>query len=163
MTRAYVGLGANLGDASATLEAASDALAHLPGTRLLTRSSLYISAPIDAAGPDFVNAVAALDTTLEAYTLLLELQEIERRHGRQRPYRNAPRTLDLDLLLFGDACIASSALTVPHPRMTQRAFVVLPLAEIAPDLRLPDGRTIASLLPAVAEQRLTRIASGPAT
>jgi len=161
MTRAYVGLGANLGDAPATLEAASDALAHLPGTRLLSRSSLYISAPIDAAGPDFVNAVVALDTTLEAHALLLELQEIERSHGRQRPYRNAPRTLDLDLLLFGDTCIADNALTVPHPRMTQRAFVLLPLAEIAPDLRLPDGRTIASLLPALAGQKLTRIPPGP--
>ena len=158
MTRAYVGLGANLGDAPATLEAACDAMAHLPGTRLITRSSLYVSAPIDAAGADFVNAVAALDTTLGALALLTELQGIERSHGRERPYRNAPRTLDLDLLLFGDACIASCALTVPHPRMAQRAFVLLPLAEIAPHLRLPDGCSIASLLPAVVAQRLTRVA-----
>jgi len=161
MTRAYVGLGANLGDASATIEAACDALARLPGTRLMARSSLYVSAPIDATGPDFVNAVAALDTVLEAHTLMLELQAIERSHGRERPYRNAPRTLDLDLLLYGDACIAGSALTVPHPRMTQRAFVLLPLAEIAADLRLPDGRAIANLLPALADQRLTRIAPAP--
>ncbi len=161
MTRAYVGLGANLGDAAATIEAAYEALACLPGTRLAARSSLYLSAPLEAAGPDFVNAVAALETALAAHTLLNELQEIERRHGRVRPYRNAPRTLDLDLLLFGDACFASSALTVPHPRMTQRAFVVLPLAEIAPDLRLPDGRTVASLMPALAGQQLTRIPPGP--
>lgn len=161
MTRAYVGLGANLGDAAATLEAACDALARLPGTRLATRSSLYASAPMDATGPDFVNAVAALETTLAPHALLAELQEIEGRHGRERPYRNAPRTLDLDLLLFGDESIEDDALTVPHPRMTQRAFVLLPLAEIAPQLRLPDGRTIANLLPAVADQRLTRIPPGP--
>ena len=161
MTRAYVGLGANLGDAAATLEAACDAMARLPGTRLATRSSLYASAPMDATGPDFVNAVAALETTLAAHALLAELQKIERSHGRERPYRNAPRTLDLDLLLFGDTCIADSALTVPHPRMTQRAFVLLPLAEIAPQLRLPDGRAIASLLPALADQQLARIPPGP--
>ena len=157
MTHAFVGLGANLGDARATVQAALDALARLPGTCLTARSSLYVSAPIDTAGADFVNAVAALDTTLGAHALLTELQGIERSHGRERPYRNAPRTLDLDLLLFGDACIASCALTVPHPRMAQRAFVLLPLAEIAPHLRLPDGCTIASLLPAVVDQRLTRV------
>lgn len=161
MTRVYVGLGANLGDAAATIEAASDALAHLPATRLAARSSLYRSAPMQAAGPDFVNAVAALDTTLSAHALLRALQEIERSHGRERPYRNAPRTLDLDLLLFGDACFADSALTVPHPRMTQRAFVLQPLAEIAPELRLPDGRAVASLLPALAGQRLTRMPLRP--
>lgn len=161
MTLAYVGLGANLGDAAATLEAACDAMARLPGTRLATRSSLYVSAPMDATGPDFFNAVAALETTLAAHALLAELQKIERRHGRERPYRNAPRTLDLDLLLFGDASIADSALTVPHPRMAQRAFVLQPLAEIAPQLRLPDGRAIANLLPALADQRLTRIAPEP--
>ena len=161
MTHAFVGLGANLGDARATVEAALEALARLPATRLIARSSLYVSAPLDATGADFVNAVAALDTELEARTLLTELQGIERSHGRERPYRNAPRTLDLDLLLFGDDCVADNALTVPHPRLAQRAFVLLPLAEIAPHLRLPDGRTIASLTPAVADQRLNRIAPGP--
>ena len=161
MTHAFVGLGANLGDARATVEAALEALARLPATRLIARSSLYVSAPLDATGADFVNAVAALDTELEARTLLTELQGIERSHGRERPYRNAPRTLDLDLLLFGDACFADSALTVPHPRMTQRAFVLQPLAEIAPELRLPDGRAVASLLPALAGQRLTRMPLRP--
>ena len=154
MPRVYVGLGANLGDPRAALEAAFAALAKLPATTLVARSSLYASAPVDAAGPDFQNAVAALDTTLDASALLAALQAIELAHGRERPYRNAPRTLDLDLLLYGDQRIGSAALTVPHPRMRERAFVLLPLTELAPDLVLPDGTSIASLLPAVGAQRI---------
>ena len=154
MTRVYVGLGANLGDPRAALEAAFAALAKLPATTLVARSSLYASAPVDADGPDFQNAVAALDTALDAPALLAALQAIELAHGRERPYRNAPRTLDLDLLLYGDQHISSAALTVPHPRMRARAFVLLPLVELAPDLALPDGTTITSLLPAVDAQRI---------
>ena len=148
---AYVALGANLGDAAAVVASAIDALNRLPDTRLEARSHLYRSAPVDAQGPDFINAVAAVSTRLTAPDLLLALQQLEQRAGRERPYRNAPRTLDLDLLLYGDARIDSPSLTVPHPRMMERAFVLIPLAEIAPDL-VP-----AAALAAVAGQRIERL------
>ena len=148
---AYVALGANLGEAAAVVTSAIDALNRLPDTRLEARSRLYRSAPVDAQGPDFINAVAAVSTRLTAPDLLLALQQLEQRAGRERPYRNAPRTLDLDLLLYGDARIDSPSLTVPHPRMMERAFVLIPLAEIAPDL-VP-----AAALAAVAGQRIERL------
>ena len=129
---AYIALGANLGDAPATLRAAVAALDEVPDTRVLACSRLWRSAPVDASGPDFINAVAALETSLTAPALLGELLALETRFGRQRPYHHAPRTLDLDLLLYGGARVASPQLTVPHPRMWQRAFVLRPLAEIAP-------------------------------
>ena len=128
---AYIGIGANLGDAQQAVRQAIDDLAHVPGVQLLTASSLYRTAPIDSSGPDYINAVVALQTTLSAPDLLLRLQALENGAGRERPYRNAPRTLDLDLLLYGDACIQSEHLVVPHPRMWQRAFVLLPLSEIS--------------------------------
>jgi 2-amino-4-hydroxy-6-hydroxymethyldihydropteridine diphosphokinase len=159
--RAHVGLGANLGDAAGSVESAIVALAALPGTHLTARSSLYASAPLDAGGPDFVNAVAAIDTTLRPQALLSHLQAIEAAHGRERTYRNAPRTLDLDLLLFGDIVDADPHLTLPHPRMTARAFVLLPLAEIAPDLQLPDGTPVATLLQALRGQRIARLEPRP--
>ena len=134
---AYVGLGANLGDPLAALRQAIEGLDQLPGTRVTARSSFYRSAPVEATGPDFVNAVAALATALTAPELLAELQQLELAAGRERPWRNAPRTLDLDLLLYGSARIGSAALTVPHPRMASRAFVLVPLAEIAPSLVTP--------------------------
>ncbi len=132
MTLAFVGLGANLGDARATVHRAIQALAALPQVRLTARSSLYRSAPVDASGPDFINAVVALETMLSPEALLAEMQRIEQEAGRERPYRNAPRTLDLDLLHHGDARLDTPALTLPHPRLAERAFVLLPLAEIAP-------------------------------
>jgi 2-amino-4-hydroxy-6-hydroxymethyldihydropteridine diphosphokinase len=135
--RIFVGLGANLGDATATVRAALQALDEMPGTRCVARSSLYRSAPIDAQGADYINAVAQLQTELSPAALLEALQAIEARFGRERPYRNAPRTLDLDLLLYGQRRIVTPLLTVPHPRMHERAFVLVPLAEIAPDLALP--------------------------
>ncbi len=156
-TVAYIGLGANLGDARAALDSARAALDALPGTRLVSASSLYRSAPIDARGPDFLNAVVRLETRLDAPALLAGLQGIEAAHGRERPYRNAPRRLDLDLLLYGDAVIASPTLTVPHPRLHERAFVLVPLAELAPTLRLPGRGAIAALLPDVAGQRIDRL------
>ena len=131
--RATIALGANLGDSAHTLRAAVSAMAALPLTQLVRASSLYRSAPVAASGPDFINAVALIDTQLSAPQLLAQLQAIEQDFGRQRSTRNAPRTLDLDLLLYGSAQIYSPALTVPHPRMYQRAFVLLPLAEIAPE------------------------------
>lgn len=132
--RIFVGLGANLGDATATVQAAFDALDALPGTHCVARSSLYRTAPVDAAGPDYINAVAELRSMLEPELLLAALQAVEARFGRERPYRHAPRALDLDLLLYGVRRIATPTLTLPHPRLHERAFVVTPLAEIAPDL-----------------------------
>lgn len=148
---AYIGLGANLGDARAALQEAVRALRALDGGESLTLSSLYSSAPIDSSGPDYLNAVACLPTRLSAPDLLRALQRIENAAGRERPYRNAPRTLDLDLLLYGDACIDSPDLTVPHPRMFQRAFVLLPLAELAPQWVPP------AALQAAADQVLFRL------
>ncbi len=130
--RAFVALGANLGDAAATVQRALQILGDTPGLRLVKASSLYRTAPVDATGPDFINAVAEVVTTLTAPDLLEALQAIEAAEGRERPYRNAPRTLDLDVLLYGDARIDSPRLTVPHPRMHERAFVLVPLAEVAP-------------------------------
>ena len=131
---AYIGIGANLGDAPQAVRKALKDLGHVPGIQLLTASSLYRTAPIDSSGPDYINAVAAVQTTLAAPDLLLRLQALENGAGRERPYHNAPRTLDLDLLLYGHARIVSAKLTVPHPRMWERAFVVMPLAELAPGL-----------------------------
>ncbi|MDQ7973632.1 MAG: 2-amino-4-hydroxy-6-hydroxymethyldihydropteridine diphosphokinase [Rhodocyclaceae bacterium] len=148
---AYVGIGGNLGDAQVTVRRAIAALGQLPGTRRVACSSLYRSAPVDAGGPDFINAVAALETTLTAPALLAALQRIEQAEGRERPYRNAPRTLDLDLLLYGDGRIDSTALVVPHPRMQARAFVLQPLAEIAP------ARVSDAALAAVAGQAIERL------
>lgn len=147
---AYVALGANLGDAAQTLRDALQRLDHTPGIRLLTASSFYRTAPIDSSGPDYLNAVAEVATTLTAPSLLAALQAIENAAGRERPYRNAPRTLDLDLLLYGDGRIESPHLTVPHPRMWERAFVLVPLAEIAPD------RVTDAMLRAVADQTIQR-------
>ncbi|MBG9387807.1 2-amino-4-hydroxy-6-hydroxymethyldihydropteridine diphosphokinase [Caenimonas aquaedulcis] len=148
---AYVALGANLGDAARAVRDAFDALSRMPGTSLVRRSSLYRTAPLDSSGPDYINAVAQVSTQLGAHELLAQLQAIEARAGRERPYRNAPRTLDLDLLLYGDSRIATGTLEVPHPRMWERAFVLMPLREIAPDRVTPDQ------LAAVAGQGVTRL------
>lgn len=136
---AYIGLGANLGAPKTTLVAASDALGQLPDTRRIALSPFYRSAPVQASGPDYVNAVAALATSLDPFALLAALQQLEQQFGRVRSYVNAPRTLDLDLLLYDEQHISSPTLTVPHPRMHERAFVLRPLADIAPDLLLPQG------------------------
>lgn len=130
----YIGLGANLGDAAGTLQQAIQALQHVSGLCLLRVSSLYRSAPQQAEGPDFTNAVACVNCSLDPIELLSALQAIEQAFGRERPYRNSPRTLDLDLLLYGSARIDSLRLQVPHPRMLERAFVLAPLAQIAPEL-----------------------------
>lgn len=136
---AFVALGANLGDALGAVRTAMDAIDGLPVTRVVRRSSLYRSAPVDSSGPPYINAVVEVATALTAPALLQELKAVENRAGRVRPYRNAPRTLDLDILLFGTASITSASLTVPHPRMDGRAFVLLPLAEIAPHQVAPDA------------------------
>jgi len=154
---AYVGLGANLGDAAASVRAALARLARLPDTRLLAESSLFASAPIDADGDDYVNAVAQLDTRLDAARLLAELQAIEQEFGRQRPYRNAPRTLDLDLLLYGTERISSDTLTVPHPRLTGRAFALLPLLQLDPFIIIPGAGPAHQFAPGVAGQAIRKL------
>ena len=135
--QACVALGANLGDAVQSLRDALAALDAHPAVRVLRTSSFYRTAPVEASGPDFINAVALVATTLTAPGLLAVLQDIEQAAGRLRPYRNAPRTLDLDLLTYGTARIDSPALTVPHPRMMERAFVLVPLHEVLPALVPP--------------------------
>ncbi|MBC7992288.1 MAG: 2-amino-4-hydroxy-6-hydroxymethyldihydropteridine diphosphokinase [Rhizobacter sp.] len=155
---AYVGLGANLGGTVAALRSALLALSLLPGTQIQRTSSFYRTAPIDSHGPDYLNAVAVLQTTLAPDDLLTHLQHIEQAGGRERPYRNAPRTLDLDLLLYGEARLASSTLTVPHPRLHERAFVLVPLAEIAPvGLAIPGRGALRDLLAGVADQAIHKL------
>lgn len=148
---AYVGVGANLGQPLVAVRQAMDDLAVSEGIAVKRRSSLYRSAPLAATGPDFVNAVVEVSTTLSAPALLRRLQQLEQRAGRTRPFVNAPRTLDLDLLLYGDAVMQSAALVLPHPRMQERAFVLVPLAEIAPH------RVSAAQLHAVQCQRIERL------
>lgn len=150
---AYIALGANLGDARAAVAQALRDLDALPRTRCVRVSSLYCSAPIDAGGPDYINAVAELRTALGPYELLTELQRLERTAGRERPYRNAPRTLDLDIILYDDVQLVSPTLILPHPRMHERAFVLVPLAEIAPE------RVTAAQLRAVNGQDINRLSA----
>lgn len=158
MTVAFVGIGSNLEDPRAQVLRALDELAELPGTRVTARSSLYRTAPIGhAAQPDFINAVAAVDTQLSPDALLRELQAIESRHRRKRSFPNAPRTLDLDLLLYGDARIDEPGLSVPHPRMHERAFVLQPLLEIAPQVEIPQRGAASRCLAASADQKVERI------
>lgn len=158
MNTAYVALGANLGDPASTIRAAFGALANLPESRIVRCSSLYRTAPVGiTTQPEFINAVAALATTLAPESLLDALFDIETRFGRQRAEKNGPRTLDLDLLLYNDQFIDLPRLTLPHPRLHLRAFVLYPLAEIAPTLIIPGRGSIASWLPAVAHQGITRL------
>ncbi|QLQ24402.1 MAG: 2-amino-4-hydroxy-6-hydroxymethyldihydropteridine diphosphokinase [Dechloromonas sp.] len=158
MNTAYVALGANIGDPAATVLAAFAALADLPQSRVLRTSSLYRTVPLGLRNqPDFINAAAALETALGADALLDALLAIETRFGRHRRGRNGPRTLDLDLLLHNDSQIDQPRLTVPHPRLHLRAFVLCPLAEIAPDLTIPGRGSVAAWLPAVANQGVVRL------
>ena len=154
---AYIGIGANLGDARAHVEDAFARLPAMPDSRLLARSSLYRSAPIDSSGDDYINAVACVDTGLSAPALLGALHAIELEHGRERPDRNAPRTLDLDILLYGDMLVDLPALHVPHPRMRERAFVLLPLIEIAPDVVIPGRGRASDWLGYVAGQDIVKL------
>jgi 2-amino-4-hydroxy-6-hydroxymethyldihydropteridine diphosphokinase len=155
--RAFIGLGANLGQPQATLRQALAAIAALADTRLVATSRLYRSAPVQAQGPDFVNAVAEIETALEPLALLRALQRIEAAHGRERPYRNAPRTLDLDLLFYGDRVIDEPGLRVPHPRLHERAFVLVPLLELAPGLEHPTLGPLAPWRVSVADQAIAAL------
>ena len=158
---AYVGLGSNLHDPAAQLRAAIEALARLPRSRLVAHSAFYRNPPMGPQGqPDFVNAVAGLLTTLPAAEFLSELQEIEAAHGRRRDGpRWGPRTLDLDLLLHGGLRVDGPGLTLPHPGLGERPFVLIPLLELAPGLRLPGGPRIAQLAAAAGDGGLARLDS----
>ena len=157
--RAYIGLGSNLHSPERQLLAAFDALAASPGVRLTRRSSLYRTAPLGYADqPDFLNAVAEALTTLAPAELLDTLLAIELRHGRVREFANAPRTLDLDILIYGDLQFSDGRLVVPHPRAHQRAFVLLPLLEIAPDCVIPGRGPARELLAKVQDQGVTHVA-----
>jgi 2-amino-4-hydroxy-6-hydroxymethyldihydropteridine diphosphokinase len=156
-TTAYIGIGANLGDAQANVQDAIARLRALPGCTVSAVSSLYRTAPIDSSGDDYINAVACLETELGAEELLQALQGIELAHGRERPYRNAPRTLDLDVLLYGQQEIRTPTLQVPHPRMCERAFVIVPLLEIAGNVTIPGRVPARCYESAVADQAITRL------
>ena len=151
--RAFIGLGANAGDPVTQIEQAFDALLKLPATEGLQRSQLYRTAPWQAHGPDFINAMAQVDTQLSAPELLAHMQRIEQSAGRMRPYHHAPRTLDLDLIFYGQAIIDSPALVLPHPRWRERAFVLRPLSDLAPT------RIMASDWAAVAGQAIMPLAT----
>ena len=154
---AYVGIGANLGDARDTVKRAIAKLSDLPTTRLCAQSSLFRTAPVDADGDDYVNAVACIETALDAHALLHALQAIEAESGRERPYVNAPRTLDLDILLYGDQQIATATLAIPHPRLTQRAFALIPLLQIDPLIAIPGKGPAHQFVSDVAGQAISRI------
>ena len=157
MSVAFIALGANLGDPAATVNAAFAALAGLPQSMLTARSALYRTAPVGILDqPEFVNAAARITTQLAPEALLDELLAIEQRFGRIRAERNGPRTLDLDILLYDDLVIDTPRLTLPHPRLHLRAFVLYPLADVAPHLALPGRGSLAAWLPAVANQGIIR-------
>jgi 2-amino-4-hydroxy-6-hydroxymethyldihydropteridine diphosphokinase len=156
---AYIGLGGNMDEPVGQLRSAMEELGELPASRLVRCSSLYRTEPIGVeAQPDFINAVCALETGLSAQALLDALLDIERRHGRRRNGATGqPRSLDLDLLLYGQQHLAETRLTLPHPRLHERAFVLYPLAEIAPGLIVPGHGTVESLLPACRGQRIEKL------
>jgi 2-amino-4-hydroxy-6-hydroxymethyldihydropteridine diphosphokinase len=158
ITTAYIALGANLSDPRRQIESALKAIAHLPKTTFVRTSSLYRSAPVGyTAQPEFVNAVCEVATGLTPQDLLRQLLEIERQHGRERSFANAPRTLDLDIVLYGSQVIEEPGLIIPHPRMLQRAFVLMPLAEIAPQVQIPNVGAVVDQLAAVAGQSIEKL------
>jgi 2-amino-4-hydroxy-6-hydroxymethyldihydropteridine diphosphokinase len=158
VTLAYIGIGSNLDEPTRHVHLAFEDLGRIPDTRVVKRSSLYRSAPIGYADqPDFVNAVAEIETTLPASRLLAELKDIETRHGRRRSFRNAARTLDLDILLYGELTMNLAHLTLPHPRMHERAFVIRPLYEVAPHASIPGVGTLKDCMEKTAEQIAQRI------
>jgi 2-amino-4-hydroxy-6-hydroxymethyldihydropteridine diphosphokinase len=151
--QAFIALGSNLQDPAAQVRQALQELAMLPDTTLVRASALYCTAPVGYDNqPDFINAAAEISTTLEPLPLLHALLELEQRHGRERPFPNAPRVLDLDLLLYDDLIMQTQELTLPHPRLHERGFVLLPLAEIAPELNIPGQGRVSGLAEACMNQ-----------
>jgi len=158
--QAFIALGSNLQDPAAQVNRAFDELATLPETRLVRRSSLYRTAPVGYDNqPDFINAAAEVETDLEPLALLQALLSLETGFGRERPFPNAPRVLDLDLLLYDDVVMKTPELTLPHPRMHERGFVLYPLAEIAPGIEISGYGPVLSLLPQCADQGVEKLTS----
>jgi 2-amino-4-hydroxy-6-hydroxymethyldihydropteridine diphosphokinase len=158
--RAYIALGSNLDNPVAQVRAGAQALGKLSGTRLVHCSSLYRTAPVGVTDqPDFINAVCAVDTSMPAGVFMRALLDIEQSHGRQRDIPGGPRTLDLDLLLYGDQVCHEPGLTLPHPRLHERAFVLYPLSEIAPGLSIPGHGQVETLLAGCAGQVIERLAA----
>jgi len=157
---AFIALGSNLGDPAGQIRSALRALDKLPDTRLVRQSAFYRNAPEGGlAQPEFVNAVAQIETRIGPRALLDRLLEIERDHGRVRDYPNAPRTLDLDIVLYGDSIVQEPGLTIPHPRMLERVFVLAPLAEIAPDAVVPGKGRVADLAAKLDSSGLVKLAA----
>lgn len=154
---AYIGIGSNLGDAVDNVQRAILRLGKLEDSRLIAQSNFFRTAPVDAGGDDYINAVAKLETALPADRLLSALQAIEQEFGRERPFPNAPRTLDLDVLLFAQQRIDTPLLTVPHPRLTQRAFALIPLLQIDPMIAIPGKGPAHQFVPEVAGQAIQKI------
>lgn len=154
---AYIGIGSNLGDAQGNVQRAILRLNKLPDTHLSGQSSLFRTAPVNAGGDDYINAVACIDTRLPAAQLLQELQAIEKDFGRERPYPNAPRTLDLDILLYGQQKIFSDSLVVPHPRLTERAFALIPLLQLDPFITIPGKGAAHGFVSSVAGQAIQKV------
>ena len=157
MALAFIGLGGNIGDTKQLIKDAIVCLAQYPELRILTRSCMYQSAPVDADGDDFINAVISLETQISPEELLRICQQVEQSFGRERPYVNAPRTLDLDVLAYDQVAINNDALTIPHPRMIERSFVLYPLLEIAPDIDLPGFGKLTKYIPNVKHQRIEKV------
>lgn len=154
---AYIGIGSNLDDAQGNVQRAILRLNKLPDTHLSGQSSLFRTAPVNAGGDDYINAVACIDTRLPAAQLLQELQAIEKDFGRERPYPNAPRTLDLDILLYGQQKIFSDSLVVPHPRLTERAFALIPLLQLDPFITIPGKGAAHGFVSSVAGQAIQKV------
>jgi 2-amino-4-hydroxy-6-hydroxymethyldihydropteridine diphosphokinase len=158
--RAFIALGSNLQDPAAQVSSALREIAELPGTKLLRHSSFYRTAPVGYDNqPDFINAAAEVSTTLQPLALLRALLALEARHGRERPFANAPRVLDLDLLIYDDQVMQTPELTLPHPRLHERGFVLFPLAEIAPDLDIPGKGRVSDLISACQDQGMEKMAA----
>ncbi len=157
MMEAYIGLGSNLGEPRGQIERALDALRKLPLTALLRCSPLYRNPALDPGQPDYVNGVAALETALPPLALLQRLQAIEREQGRERQVRWGPRTLDLDILLYGDEVMEHPLLVLPHPRIAERDFVLYPLADIAPERVIPGKGRVRALKAACPDRGLVRL------
>lgn len=157
--RAFIALGSNLDDPAAHVREGIADLGRLPETRVTRASALYGSAPVGYRDqPDFINAVAEIETRLEPRPLLEALFQIEKRHGRTRGVRNGPRTLDLDIAVYGDRVVREPGLIVPHPRLHERAFVIIPLAEVAPQLIIPGLGSVSRLLERMDAGSVTRLA-----
>ena len=157
MARAFIGFGGNIGDTRQLITDAIVCLALRSELQILAKSCFYQSAPVEATGGDYVNAVIEIETQLSPYSLLYVCQAIEQEFGRERPYSNAPRTLDLDILFFEGVIQNETELILPHPRIIERSFVLLPLLEIAPDFFLPDLGELKTYLPKVAHQKIEKL------